>query len=313
MKSKHILLISTDCYNTPPVGYGGIERIVALVHDYYVEQSYTVDVASTEGSSYHTYSHNELFGLAYENYDFVIVYKYSKDLLTFLNDVQCPVYIILQNNYSDKLKFITELKNCHISVLSEDQQQQYYSHLGIRFPITPNFIDTEKFTITNSQRNMDIVFIGMIGQHKSPLACLNYAIKNNLGIDFYGPLSFIASEKEYEQKFLKELKNYKKARLMGEIGDTEKITLLNKYKYFIFLAGLDKEEWTEPFGIAPMESQACGCTVITHYLRGGHLSFCNKENSISYEGTPMQLDSKKVRESVLDFDYWKVIVNYYPH
>lgn len=313
MISKKILIISTDCYHTPPEGYGGIERIVAMVYRYYVDLGYTVDIASTKGSAYHTFTHNNLFQINLSKYSFVLCYKYSKEIFQFLESSNIESYIILQNNYSPKLSMLKDLKKCHISVLSEDQQQQYYKNIGILFPVTPNFTDASHFRILSSERDLDIVSIGMIGQHKSPIACLEYAKKYSLSIDFYGPLSFLESESEYEQRFIQLIKEDPQAHLMGEVGDAEKVFLLNKYKYFIFLAGIDKQEWVEPFGIAPLEAQLCGCTVITQYMRGGHLVYVNSDNSIDYLQKPYQQNPEKIRDSVLHLDYREVIKKYYPH
>ena len=47
-----------------------------------------------------------------------------------------------------------------------------------------NGIDMGVFYDKKSDRTKDIIYIGALGQHKSPLSCLEYAIKNDLGIDF---------------------------------------------------------------------------------------------------------------------------------
>jgi hypothetical protein len=69
--------------------------------------------------------------------------------------------------------------------------------------------------------------------------------------------------------------------------------------------------WSEPFGIAPLEAMACGCTVITK-LKGGHTSFCNKKNTISMENKPHLLDPYMVRKSVEDFNFERIFKLYYP-
>ncbi len=310
--SKKVLIIAPDSICVPPKLYGGRERMAALAYEYYKDLGYEVDIASKVGSDYHTFSLEDLADVDLGNYRLIITYTYGKDLIQRLDKCGRRVFVILENNYSEKLAYLKDLKRCECFVLSGDQQTQYFNNLGIGYEIKPNCIDFSLYSLNKTNRDKDIVYIGAIGQHKSPLACLEYAKKYNLGIDFYGPIIFSENEKEYGDTFLTAVKNYPKARLMGEIGDQEKVKVLNDYKYFIFLAGLEKPEWTEPFGLAPLEALACGCTVITQFERGGHLSYCNKNNSINYTELPKQFNEEQNRNSVLQFDKKRIFSTYYP-
>lgn len=310
---ERILIISTNYFETPPKEYGGIERIAGLSYDYYTKGGYIVDVISKEGSQYHSHKHQQLMELKLSQYKHILVYKYDEKTIEYLEETKHPsIFIILQNNYSNKLKYLENLKNCKIAVLTPQQKEQFEKNIECDFLLMPNSVDTAKFKINNTEREKDILYIGSIGQHKSPIACLEYAKQYNLNIDFYGPLWFIENESKYEREFMQELQIYKKARWLDECNDKKKIELLNDYKYFIFLAGLDKDEWSEPFGIAPLEAMACGCTVITQFDKGGHLFFTNKNNSISYLDKPHQLDPNTIRESILWLDWQKVFSKYYP-
>lgn len=310
--SKKVLIIAPDSICVPPKLYGGRERMAALAYEYYKDLGYEVDIASKVGSDYHTFTLEDLTNVDLGNYRLIITYTYGKDLIQRLDKCGRRVFVILENNYSEKLSFLKDLERCECFVLSKDQQKQYFDKLGISYEIKPNCIDFSLYTLSKNNRDKDIVYIGAIGQHKSPLACLDYARKYNLGIDFYGPIIFSEQEYEYRDMFIKAVKEYSKARLMVEIDDIEKVKVLNDHKYFIFLAGLEKPEWTEPFGLAPLEALACGCTVITQFERGGHLSYCNKNNSISYTEIPKQFNEEKNRNSVAYFDKGHIFSTFYP-
>lgn len=311
--NNNILIITPDIYEIPPKGYGGIERIATLTYLHYIANGYKVDIISKTGSKFHDFSIGELDKINFKKYRFIICFRYNEFLIKKLDKIDPQVYLLLQNNFSEKLKFLTNLKNIKCFVLSKDQQTQYFEKTGVMFEVISNGIDLGVFKNQTKNRLSDIAYIGILGQHKSPLSCLEYAIKNDFGIDFYGPLSFRDNEKDYERLFLEKAKQYKKCHFLGEItDDDEKANILNNYKYFIFLPGVDKNDWVEPFGLAPLEAMACGCTVITQFAIGGHLSFCNNTNSINYTDTPRKLDSKEVSKSVSGFDFKKIFKAYYP-
>ncbi|NQS89446.1 NUDIX domain-containing protein [Patescibacteria group bacterium] len=310
--NKNILLVSPQNNKVPPDGYGGIERIVAEAYKYYTAEGYEVDVISKEGSKYHTCTMDSLEDLNLGKYRFIINYEHDEEVVKKLTNSGRRVFVILENNFAKKLMYVKDVDDAEFFVISPSQQKQYRKNLGITLDIKPNSIDTDFFRITGTYRAKDIVYIGGFGQQKSLISCIEYAKKHDLSIDFYGKDIFIDSEREYQKEFMKAVGEYNKASILHEVNDAEKVKLLNGYKYFIFLPSVDKDTWVEPFGIAPLEALACGCTVITQFDKGGHLSFCTRENSISYEDAPKTLDPEKVRGSVLKFDYRSIFKTYYP-
>lgn len=311
--NKNILIIAPELYMVPPDGYGGIERIATMAYLNYINNGYTVDIMSKPGSGLHTFSSKDIENIDFKKYSFIVCYRYEEELLKFVDDQGILTHVILENKCSDKYHFITGLRNCIFYSVSKDQQTEFNNKIGESFDIIPNGIDWHYFTNDSLQREKDIVFIGAIGQHKSPLASLQFAQKHDLFIDFYGPILFIDSEKEYSDKFFETLKQYPKAKLLPETtSDKQKKNILNQYKYFIFLPSIDKREWVEPCALAPIEAMACGCTVVTQFEIGGHLSYCNKENSISYLDEPKLIDSNLIRSSVKNFDFRVIFNKYYP-
>lgn len=313
--NKNILIVAPTYLPIPVSGYGGIERIVSQIYELYYSAGYNVDIVSHPDSKYHTYDAKDLDKIDYDKYRFILSYNYKEPILKELNKHNPVLYIIFQNNYKDSLKFVEKLYHINPFVLSIDQQKQYTENLALSFPIIPNGVDTSIFDIKQATGNRpkDIVFIGAIGQHKSPLACLRYAKKHNLAIDFYGPIIFSEEEAEYKEQFENEVKEYKKCNLLGETkGESEKVNILNSYKYFIFLPSVDKKSWVEPFGIAPLEAMACGCTVITQLEVGGHKSFCNDKNTIDYKAAPTIIDPSSIRKSILNFDIKDIFLKFYP-
>jgi len=312
-RPKSVLIISCLVYKTPPDGYGGIERVGAMAYETYKAHHYNVDIVSRHDSPYHTYNIQEITNEILNKYDFVICYTYEQPTLELLNQAKVPVYVILENTFKPKLNFLTSLSHLKYYVLSHHAQAQYEKGLGERFEIIPNGVNVSNFNYLEKNRDNSILFIGALGQHKSPLACLRYAREHELAIYFYGLTMFKDAEKEYEAQFLKEINEYPKAFIKGEINDKDKIEVLNNHSYFIFLPGVDKPDWVEPFGIAPLEAMSCGCTVITQFENGGHLDFSKPGiNSIPYTESPKVLNPSIIRNSVLDYDFDHIWSSYYP-
>lgn len=312
-KPRSVLIVSCLVYKTPPDGYGGIERVGAMAYEAYKAHGYNVDIVSRHDSPYHTYSIQEVTTDILNKHDFVICYTYEQTTLELLNQAKVPAYVILENTFKPKLGFLISLSHLKYYVLSKHAQVQYENGLGVRFEIIPNGVNTTTFIDLGKTRQNSIAYIGAVGQHKSPLACLRYAKKNDLVINIYGLPMFKDVEEEYEREFLKEIEGYSKAFLKGEVNDAEKIKILNENDYFIFLPGVDKPIWVEPFGIAPLEAMSCGCTVITQFDKGGHVDFCKPGvNSISYTEIPRILDRINVRKSVLEYDFEEIWQRYYP-
>jgi len=309
---RDVLIISSQVFNTPPVGYGGIERIGALAFEEYSKHGYSVDIVSNNQSSYHTFSIEEVTRALISKYKLVISYDYNQELLRILNNHNAA-HVILQNTFKPKLKFMAGYNNLHLYALSEASRKQYMNGLNKEVTIIPNGINLGVFKNSNYERMEAIIYIGGFGMHKSPLACLRYAKAKDLHISFYGLPIYRDDEKLYEDNFYKELSNYRYAELNKEINDSQKVELLNTYKYFIFLPGIDKATWVEPFGIAPLEAMACGCTVITQFEVGGHLDFCKEGiNSISYKKDVQWLNPPDVRKSIELYDFSLVWETYYP-
>jgi len=312
-RPKSVLIISCLVYKTPPDGYGGIERVGAIAYETYKAHGYSVDIVSRYDSPYHTYTIQEVTTEIINKYDFVICYTYEQPTLELLNQAKVPVYVVLENTFKPKLGFLANLSHLKYYVLSKHAQAQYEEGLGVRLEIIPNGVNTTTFVDLGKARQNSIAYIGAVGQHKSPLACLRYAKKNDRVINIYGLPMFKDIEEEYEREFLEEIESYPKAFLRGEVNDAEKIKILNENDYFIFFPGVDKPVWVEPFGIAPLEAMSCGCTVITQFDRGGHVDFCKPGvNSVSYTDAPRLLDRINVRKSVLGHDFENVWQHYYP-
>ena len=93
--------------------------------------------------------------------------------------------IYMHNQFRDKLKFLKYIKNPIICV-SKYHAESYSKHLNKNITYEEYLLNGDKFRLLNLERNNDIVFVGIIGSHKSPLYALRKAKEYGLKIDFYG-------------------------------------------------------------------------------------------------------------------------------
>lgn len=287
-----VLIISTKIKETPPLGYGGIERVVWSSFQDHLSMGHDTTLISKG-------MHDQLSFYNLESFDLIECHDQDPDSILLVDSFSKNAKIYMHNQFRDKLNFLKYVKNTIVCV-SKYHAENYSKHLNKNIVYEEYLLDGDKFKPLNLERKGDIIFVGIIGSHKSPLYALRKAKEYSLKIDFYGPISFRDDEKEYGEIFLKELLEYTLARYMGILFEDKKVNVLNNYKWFAHYVGKDKMYW-EAYGIAPLEALACGLTVLVGDLKSqGHSTFCKIGVNSSFE-PDVFYDPERIRSSISSF------------
>jgi len=259
----------------PPIYYGGIERIVDMLVNEYVNAGHEVTVfangASEVCSNLVAYSGKSSVSrldtwrnmktITQKIYagNFDLVHSFSRlAYLTFLLPLKIPKIMSYQREPTIsqiiKAQRLAKKGSLVFTGCSDYISKQIKPHAEA-FTIYNGF-PVDRFTPTNKVgEDAPLVFLGRIEPIKGPLLAIEIAKKSNKKLIIAGNIP-----QEYQEYFdiniLPHI-DHNQIRYIGPVNDEDKSHLLGNA-----LAFLMPIEWDEPFGIVMVEAMACGTPVI---------------------------------------------------
>ncbi len=187
-------------------------------------------------------------------------------------------HYLINKKYAKYLKYIIDsYKKINYVTISKFQQKNFkkcepyyfknYTHIY-------NGIPVEKFILNNQPADY-LIFLGYLCTEKGAHIAVRVARKLKRKLILAG--EYYEKEPTYFNKYIKPFLN-KDIKYVGPVGFREKNELLKNAS-----ACLAPIQWDEPFGLVPVEAQACGTPVIA-FKRGampeiishGHTGFVVK-------------------------------------
>jgi len=277
----------------PPLKYGGIERIIAMLCDGLSAKGHEVTLFASPGSTakgklisvyekplldaniawsnpiWNLRNLSLAFEMANEG-KFDIIHSHL-DLWTlfFHNLTKTPVIHTMHNplyrtnadaNKDDRLRlFMEEAKRTNITFISQSAKDQAM----LEFPekrsrIIYNGIDLSHFKF-NKYGGDHFVWIARVNKHKGVENAITAAEKLGVKLILAGRID--PTQTEYFDTYIKPHLN-EKIQYVGELTEEQLSDFYGPAK-----ACLYPIEWEEPFGLVVAESMACGTPVIA-YRRG---------------------------------------------
>jgi glycosyltransferase involved in cell wall biosynthesis len=288
MKKLRIAQVSTIWETTPPKLYGGTERVVHDLTEELVKKGHKVTLFATGDSKTSAklkfvvpkaayrenipwtnflYPLNHIAEVYEHAHEFDLIHmhlntRHDYVALVLAGMVKTPTLITTHFVFpreKEKAKhdrFIFLKKYRHLNYISLSKAQRTLSFLNYVGTVH-NGLDFSKFPF-HEKTGDSLVWLGRICSDKGTKEAIEVAKKTGMKLILAGKLDkHEPTYLEYYRTHVEPFIDGKQIKYIGEVNDTQKITLLKKAK-----ALLMPINWNEPFGLTTIEAMAMGVPVI---------------------------------------------------
>jgi glycosyltransferase involved in cell wall biosynthesis len=266
-----ILVISTTVFPVPVKSYSGLEHLAWLIAEGLAKKHDVTLVAprgsSCPGCAIHETTLRESEHLAYTGYapilkDFDCVIDHSWEKWTVIGKhegnckapVLCVCHAPIATMYGSAPPYP---KPCFVGI-SEDHTQSIRDHLHIDARCAYNGVDLDFYQPLNLKRNDRYLFLARFSSIKGPDYAITSCLEAKKGLDLVGD-DQITNEPGYKTQIEEACKVNPSLKYIGPQSREACVTWFNSNKCLLHPVF----RFAEPFGLAPVEAQACGMPVIT--------------------------------------------------
>ena len=317
----------------PPLHYGGIERIVAMLIDEYILLGHQVTVFAHESSttkanliSYpgqssqskvDTFRNMQTISAKIYKGNFDILHSFSRlAYMSFILPFKLPKIMSYQRKptpsqirLAQKMAYKNSLCFTGCSDFIRDQISPY----GDAITVYNGFPDNTYSLKATVEKDAPLVFLGRLEPVKGPHTAIEIAMRSGKKLIIAGNIPA-----EYQSYFNNKIAPFIDDRqifFIGPVNDKEKAELLkNAYAFLMPI------EWDEPFGIVMAEAMACGTPVIalahgaaTEIITQGVTGYlCESvDECVQKVSIADQLDRRLIHEMAIERFSAKVIAQNY--
>ena len=271
-----IAMIAPVWIPIPPEGYGGIERVIALLVDGLTREGHDVTLfaagpcRTTAGQvtsmqepptqhmgetlfdAYHVgQAYRDIAGGEYD-----VVHDHAGFLgPAFASLIPQPVVHTLHGPFTNDTRMFYEAfkDDCYYVAISQRQREcgPALNYLGV----VPNAVDMEEHSYEGVKEDY-LVCVSRICEAKGTEQAVLLAMEKGKRILLAGKID-AGSDQEYFDRCIRPHIDGERVVYLGEVSSQEKVRALQRARAFIFPV-----QWEEPFGLVMVEAMACGTPVL---------------------------------------------------
>jgi len=275
-----IAVISTPHERTPPLRYGGTERVVYYLVEGLVKRGHDVTLFATGDSfsraklryafekpdrSYSAereiqhvlYALDEIRG---DGFDFIHNHCDWYGIAPFLKgieDIDVPAATTTHGTYTRDFWFMVNPRNRGVFIAISKRQAEvhpFINYVGVVY----NAIEPREYPFKRDKEDF-LLFVGALLPHKGVHIAIDVAKKLGMKLVIAGKPD--VNYADYYQSLLRQVDG-NHITILGEVSEDEKRDLMSRAKCLLFTS-----TYEEPFGVVMIEAMACGTPVVA--LRNG--------------------------------------------
>ena len=275
MKKQKILLVSTTIYPLPPQGYSGLEQVVYLHCCELFKRNYEVGVIAPKTSKlpdgiklYPTeekeneQSVHEKYKNIYPNYDVILDHSWNK--FSYINklrgELKAPVLAWCHAPPNSMFGSAPPISKPCMVGLSKDYAKFAEECWKVPCEYCYNPTDAEFYHMTDDDQDDSYLFLARMSRIKGPDIVADLALQMGFKLNLVGD-DFLTMEADYALEILRKCKYNLEGNLTyyGGVSREKTVKFYNKSKCLLHPI----KNYREPFGLTLIESQLCGCPVIS--------------------------------------------------
>lgn len=267
-----ICVISTPVFAVPCGGYAGLEVIAWQCAKGLAAKGHQVALVAPNGSTCPnaeiipngepgTWDEKAAYGTYWQRlleFDAVIDHSWSKwaYILKQEGKLKAPVLGVLHAPVNTMYQALPPVENPCMVCISQDQANHFNALFGRQAKVAYNGVDLDFYKPLGIPRTDRFLFLARFSTIKGPHLAIEACLKAGVGLDLIGDTK-ITGEPEYLAKCLS-MADGKQIRIIGGVSRGEAVWWMSQAYAFIH----PNRDFREPFGLAPVESLACGLPVI---------------------------------------------------
>ena len=267
-----IAVISSTVFPSPPSGYAGLEAITWHQAEGLGRLGHEVSLIAPDGSrceyakviptgppgQVHEQQAYDKFWKELPSFDCVIDSSWQKwsYVLKMEGKLKAPVLGVCHAPVNTMFNSPPPVDRPCLVAISVDQARSCLSHLRRRAMVAYNGVDVNHYKSNGARRTDRYLFLARFSSIKGPTVAIRACQKAGVGLDLVGDTSI--TQEPWLLEECQKLADGKQIRIVGPASRGECVNWFSKAKALLH----PNQQFQEPFGLAPVEAQLCGCPVI---------------------------------------------------